>query len=441
MLAPFAVTLALGLLWLLASRLAPEAERAEPVPPQPPPSRADLREVTAKAARRSRWSVLTGWAMVMPALWVAPVVFLTAHQPLERQLIDRHSALVAAGARWTDCTVALSTYEAAGRPRPSGSALAVHPDGHPEMSLALTNEREKLGGYAAGDTLRVLLDLEHPELGTFPEPYLPLVHPGRPVATVGFLVVAGVVLLIWSCILIPVHGRRALLPVRWLRTTDRSSATEPPDDTAPPSASWRRVRVHGTVLSWSLRTNSDEDSGTTWRSGLRLDPEATDSPAGPEPAPVAFQEYADRFADTDVAERTAVRLAGAAGWLGMQAGDRGDSLAVLVLDDGETHWGSEHRATGTSTVLADAPAAADRRLHLSSPVLVFELGQRAGLGALVLWPMFVIWLNTTNALRRLDPVAVFAIEVVGAVAFTTAMFGVGTLVERRRQRRPATTKG
>ncbi|MER7706804.1 hypothetical protein ABTX81_28390 [Kitasatospora sp. NPDC097605] len=434
-----AVTVSLGLLWLLASRLAPEAERTGPLPPQPPPSPAALREVTVRAARRSKWSVLAGWAMVLPALWVAPVVFLTAHQPLERELIDRHAALVAAGARWTDCTVALSAYEAAGRPRPHGSGLAVHPAGHPEMSLALADERGKLDRFAAGDTLRVLLDIERPGLGTFPEPYLPLVHPGRPVAHTGFPIVTGVMVLIWLCVLIRVHGRRALLPTKWLEATDRHTA-HPAD--APQPTGWRRVSVHGTVLSWSFRTSSDEDSGTTWRSGIRLDPEPAD--ASPGPGPVAFQEYADRFADADAAGPMAVRLAGATGWLGRQAGDRRGTLAVLVLDDGETRWGSEHVMAEASDDPAtdpptDTPVAADRRLHLPPPVQVFDPGQRFVLSGLVLWPMFVIWLNTVNAHRRFDGVGVFAAEVVAAAVFTAAVFGVRTLRERRRLRRQTST--
>lgn len=173
--------------------------------------------------------------MVLPAIWTVPVVLLTAHQPLERDLIARHTARVAAGARWTDNTVALSTAEAEGRPRPPGPVIAVHPTGQPEVSMTVENERGKLDRFGAGDSLRILRDPEHPGLGMFPQPLLPLVHPGRPFATVGFLVVLGAMLVIWWCILIGVLGRRALLPTRWLRV-DRYPLTADPPGTGPEDA-------------------------------------------------------------------------------------------------------------------------------------------------------------------------------------------------------------
>ncbi len=452
LLAAFAVTVLLGLVWLLASRLAPVAERAEPAPPRPRPSPAELRDIARRTARRSRWSVLTGWAAVLPAIWVVPVAFLTAHQPLEQGLMDRHAALVAAGARWTDSTVALSTAEAQGRPRERGRIVAVHPAGHPEMSLAVVNERGKLNDLVAGDNLRILIDLEHPGSDIFPEPLVPLLHPGRPFATVGFRVVLGVMLLIWWCILFGVLDRRLLLPTRRLRVQEYPLTADPPatppvpEDTTRRPPDWRRVRVHGTVLQWSFRSGSDEDSGTTWRAGLRLDPEAAGPPPDPGPGPVAFQDHAARLADAEVAGRTAARLAGSTGWLGRQAGGPGGELAVLVLDDGETRWGLPHTVaddpptTGEPTdapddAPADAPAEVRPPLRLPPPVLVLGPLERVALSALALYPMGVIWLNTTGALRRFNGVAVFAVEVVGAAGYAAAGFGLATLVERWRKRR------
>ncbi|MFB8236962.1 hypothetical protein ACFC58_10475 [Kitasatospora purpeofusca] len=454
----FAVTVLSGLAWLLASRLAPALEPAEPAPPRPRPSPAELRGIAARTARRSRRSVLSGWAMVLPAIWTVPVVLLTAHQPLEQDLIARHTALVAAGARWTDNTVALSTAEAAGRPREHGRMIAVHPAGQPEVSLAVENERGKLDRFVAGDNLRILRDPEHPGLGMFPEPLLPLVHPGRPFANRGFLVVLGAVLVIWWLLLIGVLGRRALLPTHWLRveqyplTADPPGADGPEDGTGPPT-DWQRVRVHGTVFEWSFRTGGSDDSDVASRSGLRLDPEAADPSPDPGPGSLAFQEYADRFADTEVTGRTAVRLAGAAGWLGRQTGGTGGSFAVLVLDNGETRWGFDHpvapagddaSTTGPADTLPDsgtAKRAPTTPLRLPPLTQVFGPDERLGLSALGLYPMGAIWLNSTGVLRRFNGVGVFAVEVVVAAAYTAMGFGVATLVERWRARQQPTPTG
>ncbi|WP_328953004.1 hypothetical protein [Kitasatospora purpeofusca] len=461
----FAVTVLLGLAWLLASRLAPALGLAEPAPPRPRPSPAELRGLAARTARRSRRSVLTGWVMVLPAIWTVPVVFLTAHQPLERDLIARHAALVAAGARWTDNTVALSTAEAAGRPREHGRMIAVHPAGQPEMSLAVENERGKLDRLVAGDNLRILRDPEHPGLGMFPEPLLPLVHPGRPFANRGFLIVLGAMLVIWWLLLIGVLGRRALLPTRWLRveqyplTADPPSAgpddpdvSDGPEDADRPPTDWRRVRVHGTVLRWRFRTGDSEDSDVTTRAGLRLDPEAADPSPEPVPASLAFQDYADRFADSEVTGRTAVRLAGAAGWLGRQNRGTGGGFAVLVLDNGETRWGFDHPVAGAGAE-ASTSGPADTRpgsgadtgaptapLRLPPLMQVFGLDERLGMSALGLYPMGAIWLNSTGVLRRFSGGGVSVVEVVVAVAWTATGFGVATLVERRRARQQSAPK-
>ncbi|MEK2490226.1 hypothetical protein WN990_11720 [Kitasatospora purpeofusca] len=456
MLLPFAVTVLLGLAWLLASRLAPALEPAEPAPPRPRPTPAELRGIAARTARRSRRSVLTGWAMVLPAIWTVPVVFLTAHQPLERDLIARHTALVAAGARWTDNTVALSAAEAAGRPREHGRMIAVHPAGQPEVSLAIENERGKLDRFVAGDNLRILRDPEHPGLGMFPEPLLPLVHPGRPFANGAFVAVLVAVLVIWWCILIGVLGRRALLPTRWLRVARYPLTADPPsgdgpEDATGPQTDWQRVRIDGTLLQWSVRTGSEEGDVAS-RSGLRLVPGAADPSSAPGPDSIAFQEYADRFADAEVTGRTAVRLAGSAGWLGRQSGGTGGVLAVLVLDNGETRWGSDHPlapagADGSSTGPADArpdtvtDTDAPTPLRLPPLMQVFGLDERLGTSALGLYPMGAIWLNSTGVLRRFNGVGVFAVEVVVAAVCTAIAFGVAALVERRRARRRPTPTG
>ncbi|WP_053643172.1 hypothetical protein [Streptomyces sp. XY431] len=467
---PFAVTVLLGLGWLLASRLAPALEPAEPAPPRPRPSPAELRGIAARTARRSRRSVLTGWATVLPAIWMVPVVLLTAHQPLEQDLIARHAALVAAGARWTDNTVALSTAEAAGRPREHGPMIAVHPAGQPEVSLAVENVRGKLDRLVAGDNLRILRDLEHPGLGMFPEPLLPLVHPGRPFANRAFLAVLIPMLVIWWLLLIGVVGRRALLPTRWLRVErypltadppstgpDDPDVSDDPEDATRPPTDWQRVRVHGTVFDWSYRTGGSDDSDVATRSGLRLDPEAADPSPDPGPGSLAFQDYADRFADAEVTGRTAVRLAGASGWLGRQTGGTGGHFAVLVLDNGETRWGFDHPVTpdGTdapSTGPADAgpdsgtaagtdTGAAKAPLRLPPLMQVFGLDERLGMSALGLYPMGAIWLNSTGVLRRFSGVGVFAVEVVVAAAWTAMGFGVAALVERWRARRQSAPTG
>ncbi|MCX4755652.1 hypothetical protein [Kitasatospora purpeofusca] len=456
----FAVTVLLGLAWLLASRLAPALEPAEPAPPRPRPTPAELRGIAARTARRSRRSVLTGWAMVLPAIWTVPVVFLTAHQPLERDLIARHTALVAAGARWTDNTVALSTAEAAGRPREHGRMIAVHPAGQPEVSLAVENERGKLDRFVAGDNLRILRDPEHPGLGMFPEPLLPLVHPGRPFANGTFVAVLVAVLVVWWCILIGVLGRRALLPTRWLRVDRYPLTADPPqpgpdgpEDTTRPPVDWQRVRIHGTVLQWRFRTGSSEDGDVTTRSGLRLDREAADPSPEPVPTSLAFEDHAERFAESEVTGRTAVRLAGAAGWLGRQRLGPGGSLAVLVLDNGETRWGLDHPlapagADVSSTGPADARPdtgpdtdAPTKPLRLPPLMQVFGLDERLGMSALGLYPMGAIWLNSTGVLRRFNGVGVFAVEVVVAVAWFAAGLGVAALVERRRARRRSAPTG
>ncbi|MFB7673456.1 hypothetical protein ACFC26_18810 [Kitasatospora purpeofusca] len=456
---PFAVTVLLGLAWLLASRLAPALGPAEPTPPRPRPSPAELRGIAARTAKRSRRSVLTGWAMVLPAIWMVPVVFLTAHQPLERDLIARHTALVAAGARWTDNTVALSAAEAVGRPREHGPTIAVHPAGQPEVSLTVENVRGKLDRFSAGDSLRILRDPEHPGLGMFPEPLLPLVHPGRPFANHFFLVLLGVMLLIWWLLLIGVLGRRVLLPTHWLRVERYLLTADPPnggadgpEDATRPRTDWRRVRVHGTLLQWRVRTGSEEDDVGT-HVGLRLDPEDADRSPDPDPASLAFQEYADRFADAEVSGRTAVRLSGAAGWLGRQSGGTGGRFAVLVLDDGETRWGFDHPLVPAGTDVsttgpADTPpgggtdtGAPTKPLRLPPLMQVFGLDERLGMSALGLYPMGAIWLNTSGVLRRFDGVGVFAVEVVGAAAWTALGFGVAALVERWRARRQSAPTG
>ncbi|MFD4906276.1 hypothetical protein [Kitasatospora purpeofusca] len=456
LLLPFAVTVLSGLAWLFASRLAPALEPAAPVPPRPRPTPAELRGIAARTARRSRRSVLTGWAMVLPVIWMVPVVLLTAHQPLERDLIARHTALLAAGARWTDNTVALSAAEAVGRPREHGPTIAVHPAGQPEVSLAVENVRGKLDRLAAGDSLRILRDPEHPGLGMFPEPLLPLVHPGRPFANRFFLVLLGVMLLIWWLLLIGVLGRRVLLPTHWLRVERYPLTADPPNGGAddPEDATrrltdWRRVRVHGTILEWTFRTGVSDDSDVAARSGLRLDPEAADPSPGPGPGPdsLAFQDHADRFADDKVTGRTAVRLAGAAGWLGRQSGGTGGPFAVLVLDNGETRWGFDHplvpagtdvSTTGPTDTRPDSgtdTGAPTKPLRLPPLMQVFGLDERLGMSALGLYPMGAIWLNSTGVLRRFNGVGVFAVEVVVAAAYTTAGFGVAALVERWRARR------
>ncbi|WP_043475737.1 hypothetical protein [Kitasatospora sp. MBT66] len=458
----FAVTVLLGLAWLLASRLAPALGPAEPVPPRPRPSPAELRGIAARTARRSRRSVLTGWAMVLPALWTVPVVLLTAHQPLEHKLIARHKALVAAGARWTDNTVALSTAEAAGRPREHGPTIAVHPAGQPEASLAVENERGKLDRLAAGDSLRILRDPEHPGLGMFPEPLLPLVHPGRPFASSRFVPVLITMLVIWYCLLYGVLGRRVLLPTRLLRVREYPLTTDPPhpgsdepEGATGPVIDWQRVRVHGTVFEWTFRTGASDDSDVAARSGLRLDPEAADPSPDPGPGSLAFQTHAARFADSDATGRTAVRLAGAAGWLGRQSGGTGGAFAVLVLDNGETWWGFDHplvpAGTDPSTTgPTDTPPDGGTGTDTDAPVVplrlppltqVFGPDERLGLSALGLYPMGAIWLNSTGVLLRFSGVAVFAVEVVGAAAWTALGFGVATLVERRRARQQSAPTG
>ncbi|MFD9061887.1 hypothetical protein ACFVZ3_10230 [Kitasatospora purpeofusca] len=454
---PFAVTVLLGLAWLLASRLAPTLEPAQPAPPRPRPTPAELRGIAARTARRSRRSVLSGWVMVLPAIWTVPVVLLTAHQPLERDLIARHSALVAAGARWTDNTVALSTAEAAGRPREPGRMIAVHPAGHPEVSLAVENERGKLDRFVAGDGLRILRDPEHPGLGMFPEPLLPLVHPGRPFASRAFLILLGPMLVIWLLILIGVVWRRVLLPTRWMwveqypLTADPPSADGPEDATGPPT-DWQRVRVHGTLLRWSVRTGSEEDDVTS-HSGLRLDPEAADPSSDPGRGSIAFQEHADRFADAEVTGRTAVRLAGAAGWLGRQSGGAGGVFAVLVLDDGETRWGfdrpvapagADTSTIGTADTRPDSgtdTGATTTPLRLPPLMQVFGLDERLGLSILGLYPMAAIWLNSTGVPRRFSGVGVFVVELVAAAAWFAAGLGVAALVERRRARQRSAPTG
>ncbi|MEV0187153.1 hypothetical protein AB0I39_01280 [Kitasatospora purpeofusca] len=448
----FAVTVLLCLAWLLASRLAPALEPAEPAPPRPRPSPAELRGIAARTAKRSRRSVLTGWAMVLPALWTVPVVFLTAHQPLEQDLITRHAALVAAGARWTDNIVALSTPEAEGRPREHSRTIAVHPAGHPEMSLAVENERGKLDRLVAGDNLRILRDPEHPGLGMFPEPLLPLVRPGRPFATIGFVAVLVALLVVWWLLLIGVLGRRALLPTRLLRVERYPLTAGPAEATGAPT-DWQRVRVHGTVFEWTYRTGKSDDSDLASRSGLRLDPEAADPSPDPGPASLAFQEYADRLADAEVTGRTAARHAGAAGWLGRRSRGRSGPLAVLVLDNGETRWGIDHPLVPagedtTTSGPADArpdsgtgTAAPPTPLRLPPLTQVFGLDERLGLSALALYPMGAIWLNSTGVLRRFNGVGVFAVEVVGAAAWTALGFGVATLVERRRARQQSAPPG
>ncbi|MFE6748660.1 hypothetical protein ACFVGM_22615 [Kitasatospora purpeofusca] len=456
----FAVTVLLCLAWLLASRLAPALEPAEPAPRRPRPSPAELRGLAARTAKRSRRSVLTGWAMVLPALLTVAIVLLTAHQPLEQDLIARHRALVAAGARWTDNTVALSTAEAAGRPREHGPTIAVHPAGQPEVSLAVENERGKLDRFSAGDNLRILRDPEHPGLGMLPEPLLPLVHPGRPVASGRFLPVLIGILVIWYFLLFGVLGRRVLLPTRLLRvreyplTADAPHAgSDGPADAIGPVVDWRRVRVHGTVFAWTFRTGASDDSDVAARSGLRLDPEAADPSPDPGPGSLAFQEHAARFADSDVTGRTAVRLVGAAGWLGRQSRGTGGAFAVLVLDNGETRWGfvhplvpggTEESSGGPEDLPPDGAAgtgAATKPLRLPPLTQVFGPDERLGLSALGLYPMGAIWLNSTGVLRRFNGVGVFAVEVVGAAAWTALGAGVATLVERRRARQQSAPTG
>ncbi|MEV6976047.1 hypothetical protein [Kitasatospora sp. NPDC093806] len=424
-LVPLAVTVLLGAAWLIASALAPRAGRTAPTPPRPhPPTPAELRDVAEQAARRTRRSVAAGWAMALPALWVAPVVFITAQQPVERELITRHDTLLAAGARWTDGTVA----------RFGDASLAVHPAGRPELSVPVPDERGRLDQLAPGDHVRILLDIEHPDRGVFAEPDLTRMRPDAPIAGVPGLLLSGVLLLLWWCVLFGVIGRRALLPNAWLRMSPHPLITDPSD---PRAVSWTRVRLGDTVLTWSIRTGNEEESGVAWQSGFRLDPETADPSEEEGPGTVVFQEYAARFAAAATVRETVPRLAGATGWLGRETTLGPSSRSLLVLDDGETRWGLGHRAAAyrppePPAAPADARPGSGGWLRLPQPVQVFGLGTRVLYCILALWPVAAIAVNTTDAFRRFDPTAVFLVELGGCVVFLLLLFGIARLWKRRR---------